>query len=76
MDIKFSKKSIKDNGFIVLYWKAHDLFRIYDYEANACFNIDDCYTCLKDHNVTLSNSQDSELKSFWNKYHDSIICFG
>ena len=24
MDIKFSKKSIKDNGFIVLYWKANE----------------------------------------------------
>lgn len=23
MDIKFSKKSIKDNSFIVLYWKAN-----------------------------------------------------
>lgn len=24
MDIKFSKKSIKDNSFIVLYWKANE----------------------------------------------------
>lgn len=24
MDIKFSKKSIKGNGFIVLYWKANE----------------------------------------------------
>lgn len=24
MDIKFSKKSIKDNCFIVLYWKANE----------------------------------------------------
>lgn len=24
MDIKFSKKAIKDNGFIVLYWKANE----------------------------------------------------
>ena len=64
------------NGKPVFPDGLHDLFRIYDYEANACFNIDDCYTCLKDHNVTLSNSQDKDLKSFWNKYPDSIICFG
>lgn len=24
MDIKFSKKSIKDNDFIVFYWKANE----------------------------------------------------
>ena len=24
MDIKFSKKSVKDNSFIVLYWKASE----------------------------------------------------
>lgn len=24
MDIKFSKKSIKDNNYIVLYWKANE----------------------------------------------------
>lgn len=24
MDIKFSKKAIKDNDFIVLYWKANE----------------------------------------------------
>ena len=64
------------NGKPVFPDGLHDLFRIYDYEANACFNIDDCYTCLKEHNVTLSNSQDRDLKSFWNKYPDSIICFG
>ena len=64
------------NGKPVFPAGLHDLFRIYDYEANACFNIDDCYTCLKEHNVTLSNTQDKELKSFWNKYPDSIICFG
>ena len=27
MDIKFSKKSIKDNSFIVLYWKANEDIR-------------------------------------------------
>ena len=64
------------NGRPVFPDGLHDLFRVYDYEANACFNIDDCYTCLKEHNVTLSNSQDMDLKSFWNKYPDSIICFG
>lgn len=64
------------NGKPVFPDRLHDLFRVYDYEANACLNIDDCYTCLKEHNVTLSNSQDMNLKSFWNKYPDSIICFG
>ena len=24
MDIKFSKKSVRDNSFIVLYWKANE----------------------------------------------------
>ena len=27
MDIKFSKKSIKDNGFIVLYWVQNNEIR-------------------------------------------------
>ena len=57
------------NGRPVFPYGLHDLFRIYDYEANACLNIDDCYTCLKEHNVTLLNTQDKDLKSFLNKYN-------
>lgn len=53
-----------------------DIFRIYDYEARACFNIDDCYSRLAEHNVVITDEQDEKLKRFWNTYPDSIICFG
>lgn len=64
------------NGKPVFTDWFHDLFRIYDYEANNCFNIDDCYLRLAEHNVVITDKQDEKLKRFWNTYPDSIICFG
>lgn len=53
-----------------------DLFRIYDYDAENCYNIDDCYLRCAEHNVVLTSEQDAELRRFWKTYPDSIICFG
>lgn len=64
------------NGKPVFTDCFHDLFRIYDYEANDCFSIDDCYLRLAEHNVVITNEQEGKLKRFWNTYPDSIICFG
>lgn len=53
-----------------------DLFRIYDYEAEDCYSIDDCYLRCAEHDVILTDEQDAELKWFWKTYPDSIVVFG
>ena len=64
------------NGSLVFTNSFHDLFRIYDYDAEDCYSIDDCYSRCAKHNVILTREQNEKLKRFWNTYPDSIICFG
>lgn len=64
----------------------HDMFRIYDYEAQPCYSLEETLKRCEEHNLNWDERyqcypgilvNDKKLVyEFWEKYPDSIIEFG
>ena len=54
----------------------HDMFRIYNYEAEPCNSVDEVLQRCKENNVELTEEQLKELNDWFSKYPDTIITFG
>ena len=62
----------------------HDIFRIYDYEAQPCYSLEETLKRCEEYKVDWNLRTNSDflinnkklLYEFWEKYPDSIIKFG
>ena len=54
----------------------HDMFHIYNYEAEPCHSVDEVLQRCKENNVELTEEQLKELNNWFSKYPDTIIEFG
>lgn len=54
----------------------HDLFRIYNYDAEPCHSVEEVLQRCKENKVILTEEQLQELNNWFEKYPDTIIDFG
>lgn len=54
----------------------HDMFRIYNYEAEPCHSVEEVLQRCKENNVELTEEQLKKLNNWFSKYPDTIITFG
>ena len=54
----------------------HDLFRIYNYDAEPCHSVKEVLQRCKENKVILTEEQLQELNDWFEKYPDTIIDFG
>jgi hypothetical protein len=54
----------------------HDMFRIYNYDAEPCHSVEEVLQRCKENNVELTKEQLKELNDWFGKYPDTIITFG
>lgn len=77
-------KIYRDPYYLNLEHSYHDMFRIYDYEAQPCYSLEETLKRCKEYKVDwnlrecgsyLVNNK-KKIYDFWEKYPDSIIIFG
>lgn len=54
----------------------HDLFRIYNYDAESCHSVEEVLQRCEENKVILTEEQLKELNDWFEKYPDTIIDFG
>lgn len=54
----------------------HDMFRIYNYDAEPCHSVEEVLQRCEENKVILTEEQLKELTDWFNKYPDTIITFG
>lgn len=63
-----------DNVFAIE--PMHDMFRIYNYEAEPCNSVEEVLQRCKENDVELTEEQLKKLNDWFSKYPDTIIAFG
>lgn len=80
----YNGKIYRDPHNLNLEHGYHDMFRIYDYEAQPCYSLEETLKRCEEYKVDwnlrecgnyLVNDK-KEIYDFWEKYPDSIIVFG
>lgn len=54
----------------------HDMFRIYNYDAEPCHSVEEVLQRCEENNVELTEEQLKKLNDWFGKYPDTIITFG
>ena len=79
-------KIYRDPHYLNLEHGYHDMFRIYDYEAQPCYSLEETLKRCEEHNLNWDEryqcypdilvNDKKMVYEFWEKYPDSIIEFG
>lgn len=79
-------KIYRDPYYLNLEHSYHDMFRIYDYEAQPCYSLEETLKRCEEHHLNWNErnqyypdvlvNDKKLLYEFWEKYPDGIIEFG